>query len=74
MSVRIGEVLHSSQAAAEFRGKVATHVHASTDGVELSSDALTVLDPTQARNYAALLVRGANEVERMRKRAGRPAF
>lgn len=63
MSVRIGEVLPQVDQAAVF-------VHASTAGVELRSETSVTLDPVQARNYAALILRGADEVERMR-RSGR---
>jgi hypothetical protein len=66
MSVRIGEVpvVGSQDGAA--------HALASRGGVELSvssdgeSSEEVTLEPVQARNYAALLVRAANEVERMR--------
>jgi hypothetical protein len=44
-------------------------VYASLGGVELHCDDKFTLDPIQARNFAALLVRAADEVERMR---GRP--
>ena len=64
MSVRIGEV--NPDLGKENRATV--HVKASRAGVELHSDPLITLEPTQARNYAALLVRAADEVERMRKR------
>lgn len=50
-------------------------VWASTGGVEimpLANDASRlVLDPIAARNYAALLVRASEEVERMRVNAER---
>jgi len=64
MSVRIGEVKpeHPNPNSA------AVHVQASRAGVELHSDPTMTLDPIEARNYAALLVRAADEVERMRVR------
>jgi len=62
MSVRIGEV------SPENIAQAAVHVHASRAGVELHADPDVTLEPIQARNFAALLVRGADEVERMRAR------
>jgi hypothetical protein len=47
----------------------AVHVHASRAGVELLSDPRITLEPIAARNYAALLVRAADEVERMRAKS-----
>lgn len=44
------------------------HVQASRAGVELRCDPRFTLSPTEARNAAALLVRGAEEVELMRNR------
>lgn len=62
MSVRIGEVLDPTKA------QVVAHVGASTAGVEVNTEARLTFDPVEARNYAALLVRAADEVERMRGR------
>jgi len=47
-------------------------VHASRGGVELLSDPRVTLEPIAARNYAALLVRAADEVERMRSKPELP--
>jgi len=66
MSVRIGEV-----GKGLATNTVAAIVSASSAGVELANDARTVLSPVEARNYAALLVRAAEEVEHMRDRAAR---
>ncbi len=44
------------------------HVSASGGGVEILSEPNFTLQPVEARNYAALLVRSADEVERMRDR------
>jgi hypothetical protein len=63
MSARIGEVISVHQA------DPAVHVSASRGGVELLSDPRVTLEPIHARNFAALLVRGADEVERMRARS-----
>ena len=60
MSVRIGEVPSVGHA-------IAMHVQASSAGVELTCDPTFTLTPTEARNFAALLVRSADEVERMRR-------
>lgn len=61
MSVRIGEVKPGIEST-----KAAVHVHASRGGIELHSDPRVTLDPVEARNFAALLVRASDEVERMR--------
>jgi hypothetical protein len=61
MSVRIGEVPSSRIAHAPH-----VHVWASTGGVEIHSDKSFTLDGTQARNFAALLERAADEVARLR--------
>jgi hypothetical protein len=61
MSVRIGEMNRSD-------GKILSYVHASLGGVELTSDERFTLEPVAARNGAAVLVRAADEVERMRRR------
>lgn len=68
MSVRIGEVNPRVIPDAITDGKIAADVivQASRAGVELHTEPKLTLDPIQARNYAALLVRGADEVERMR--------
>jgi hypothetical protein len=66
MSVRIGEVSPDNPVQA------AVHVHASRAGVELHADSEITLQPIEARNYAALLVRAADEVERMRARGEEP--
>lgn len=63
MSMRIGDV------RPETISKAAAHVWASRAGVELHTDPEVTLDPGEARNFAALLVRGADEVERMRQRS-----
>lgn len=67
MSVRIGEVNPRV-----MHGQVVITadvlVSASRAGVEVDSESKFTLDPVQARNYAALLIRGADEVERMRNR------
>jgi hypothetical protein len=47
-------------------------VFASTEGVEVDGEHYYVLTPCDARNLAALLVRGADEVERMRHPRGAP--
>jgi len=47
-------------------------VHASRAGVELHADSAITLQPIEARNYAALLVRAADEVERMRAKPELP--
>lgn len=65
MSVRIGEV--NPQGA-----NADVHVWASRGGVELHTEPNLSLEPTQARNYAALLVRAADEVERMRAKSEEP--
>ena len=51
--------------------KPAAQVWCSPDGVQVESDARILLHPIEARNYAALLVRAADEVERLRDRAQR---
>ncbi len=61
MSARIGEV-----PGPPTSDNPAVYVHASRAGVELLSDPRITLEPIAARNYAALIVRGADEVERMR--------
>jgi hypothetical protein len=58
MSARIGEVPGLENPR--------VHVAASRGGVELLSDERISLEPIEARNYAALLIRAAEEVERMR--------
>lgn len=73
MSAFIGDVKapHSNSPNTRFR------VFCSLSGVEIndlafSEDVVSVcLDPIAARNYAALLVRAAEECERMRERADR---
>jgi hypothetical protein len=65
MSVRIGEVRPEHSDPLQ---KAAVHVQASRAGVELLTSMHLTLQPVEARNYAALLVRGADEVERMRAR------
>jgi hypothetical protein len=65
VSVRIGEV----QSCTDPGGQPAAYISASTGGVEVFSDERITIDPVQARNYAALLVRAADEVERMRSGA-----
>jgi hypothetical protein len=60
MSKRIGEVNPTAGANADV------HVWASRGGVELKSEIDFTLEPATARDYAALLVRAADEVERMR--------
>lgn len=60
MSVRIGDVR-------EPTGEhLITIVSASSAGVEVNTEARLTYKPVDARNYAALLVRAADEVERMR--------
>ena len=68
MSVRIGEVRpeHPNPLQA------AIHVQASRAGVELLTSINLTLQPVEARNYAALLVRAADEVERMRSKPELP--
>jgi hypothetical protein len=69
MSVRIGEV----KPRLDHTPTAAMHVQASRAGVELHCDPKITLEPTEARNAAALLVRAAEEVEMMRKRfSGQP--
>lgn len=74
MSVRIGEVNPRSMpdAITDSRIEADVIVQASRAGVELYSAPKLTLDPIQARNYAALLVRGADEVERMRAKPELP--
>lgn len=67
MSVRIGEV-----PGPPTSDDPAVHVHASRAGVELLSNPSATLEPVVARNYAALLVRAADEVERMRAKPELP--
>jgi hypothetical protein len=67
MSARIGEV-----PGPPTSDDPAVHVHASRAGVELLSNPRITLEPIAARNYAALLVRGADEVERMRAKPELP--
>jgi hypothetical protein len=67
MSARIGEV-----PGPPYKADPAVHVSASRGGVELLSDPRITLEPIAARNYAALLVRGADEVERMRAKPELP--
>ena len=67
MSVRIGEV-NPRATHGQVTITADVLVHASRAGVELDSESKFTLDPVQARNYAALLVRAADEVERMRVR------
>jgi len=67
MSARIGEV-----PGLPISDDPAVHVHASRGGVELLSDPRVTLEPIAARNYAALLVRAADEVERMRSKPELP--
>lgn len=62
MSVRIGDVKPENQNPHH----AAVHVQASRAGVELHANPEATLEPVEARNYAALLVRAADEVERMR--------
>ena len=64
MSVRIGDVKPENPNP----HRAAIHVHASRGGVELLSDPRVTLEPVEARNYAALLIRAADEAERMRAR------
>jgi hypothetical protein len=68
MSVRIGEVNPRVIPDAISDGKIAADaiVLASRAGVEVYAEPKLTLDPIPARNYAALLVRAADEVERMR--------
>jgi hypothetical protein len=64
MSALIGEIKRGD-------GTAVGYVHASLGGVELHNDPEYTLTPIEARNAATLLVRGADEVERMRlRRAG----
>ena len=74
MSARIGEVNPRVIPDAITDGRIAADafVHASRAGVELHSEPNLTLDPIQARNYAALLVRAADEVERMRSKPVTP--
>lgn len=67
MSVRIGEV-NPRVTHGQVVITADVLVSASRAGVELHSDPQITLDPVQARNFAALLIRGADEVERMRIR------
>jgi len=72
MSARIGEIYAPS-------GLVLARVLASLGGVEVKGDVPNdyTVQPIEARNAAALLVRAADEVERMRRRArpeGAPEF
>lgn len=64
MSARIGEVHRGD-------GRVLSYVHASLGGVEMTSDEKFSMEPVEARNAAALIVRAADEVERMRRRDGK---
>lgn len=66
MSARIGEI--------KLVEDVVTHVSASRAGVEVLTEARLTYDPINARNYAALLVRAADEAERMRKHHVEPDF
>ena len=68
MSVRIGEVRPENPNPLQ----AAIHVHASRAGVELLTSLNLTLQPVEARNYAALLVRAADEVERMRSKPELP--
>lgn len=61
MSVRIGEIPHP-----HLSNQPRAIVSASCGGVELLVDERLSLDPVDARNFAALLVRAADEVQRMR--------
>lgn len=63
MSVRIGDVVLVEDAV--------THVAASTAGVEVRTEPRITYDPISARNYAALLVRAADECEHMRGKVSR---
>ncbi len=63
MSVHIGEVDQDPL----IPGSAAVHVSSSRSGVEILTEKTLTLQPTYARNYAALLVRAADEVERMRR-------
>lgn len=61
MSVRIGEIKSGS-------GQVLASVSASLGGIEMTDAAPHYsLQPTEARNAAALLVRAGDECERMRR-------
>jgi deoxyadenosine/deoxycytidine kinase len=70
MSVHIGYVNPRNMPDAITDTKIVSDVivQASRGGVELHSVSRLTLDPAQARNYAALLVRAADETERMRAR------
>jgi hypothetical protein len=68
MSVRIGEV----RPELPNPSHAAIHVQASRAGVELLTSLNLTLQPVEARNYAALLVRAADEVERMRSKPELP--
>lgn len=61
MSARIGEIHRGD-------GRVLSYVHASLGGVEMTSDEKFSMEPVEARNAAALIVRAADEVERIRRR------
>jgi hypothetical protein len=63
MTARIGEV------PIDGWTDPAAHVGASRGGVELHCSAEFTVTPIGARNFAALLVRAADEVERMRASA-----
>lgn len=65
MSVRIGEI-HAI--AYESRADDRVVVHASRSSVEIHTISHLFLEPVEARNLAALLVRAADEAERMRAR------
>lgn len=65
MSALIGKLYGASN-------KVVAEVWSSRGGVEISVDSASVsLDPIAARNYAALLARASEEVERMRNKSDR---
>jgi len=67
VSVRIGEINPDPRPV-----DADVHVAASRAGVEVLSNPRLTIEPAQARNYAALLVRGADEVERMRSKPESP--
>lgn len=61
MSVQIGSI------GGELVNNTAkVHVWASIGGVEIHADPEFTLQPTEARNFAALLERACDEVGRMR--------
>lgn len=66
MSREIGRVKQRQEGAIVH---AAHFVHVSVAGVELLSDERSTLDPCDARTFAGLLMRAADEAERVRDRA-----